>query len=93
MSTPARGRIRLLMLFLPGVLAVRNGFVKAGTQQEALQRLNASFNRVLNDPELRSRPALRGVEFTGGSLEQMNAFLRAESERWARVARVTGMRG
>jgi len=66
--------------------------VRAGTPREVMQTLNTSFNKVLNSPEFRNRPALSGVELVGGSVDQANAFVRSEMELWGRVAKATGMK-
>ena len=65
---------------------------KAGTPGDVVAKLNASMNKAINDPELRARPSMRGIEFVGGSPEQADAFTRSEIERWAKLVKATGMK-
>lgn len=64
-----------------------------GTPPAIVSRLNAEINRAMQDPELRERLGSQGVDFTGGSADVADRFLRGEIERWARVAKTTGMKG
>lgn len=60
---------------------------------EVLRRLNAEVNKAIADPEVRERLGSQGVDFVGGSAADAEKFIRSELERWARVARTTGMKG
>ena len=60
---------------------------------EVLRRLNAEVNKAIADPEVRDRLGSQGVDFVGGSAADAEKFIRSELERWARVARTTGMKG
>jgi tripartite-type tricarboxylate transporter receptor subunit TctC len=64
----------------------------AHTPAEVVAPLNAGINKALQDPELRQRFAAQGVETVGGPPEKLDAFLRAESERWTKVVAATGMK-
>lgn len=64
-----------------------------GTPPAIVQRLNAEINKAMQDAELRDRLGNQGVDLVGGSPEQADRFLRGEIERWARVAKTTGMKG
>lgn len=64
-----------------------------GTPPEVLKRLNAEINKAMQDPEVRDRLGKQGVDFVGGTPEEADKFLRSEVERWARVAKTTGMKG
>ena len=57
-----------------------------------VQTLNAEINKVLNDADVRARFLTQGVEVVGGTPEQADAFLRAESERWKNVFAATGIK-
>jgi len=65
----------------------------AQTPREIVARLNAEFNKAINDAELRSRLSSQGVEFVGGSAEQADSFIRAEVSRWQKIVKATGMSG
>jgi tripartite-type tricarboxylate transporter receptor subunit TctC len=60
---------------------------------EVLRRLNAEVNKAIQDPEVRERLGSQGVDFVGGSAAEAEKFIRSELDRWARVARTTGMKG
>ena len=64
-----------------------------GMRAEVVRKLNAEINKAIQDPDLRERLGSQGVDFAGGSPEDADKFLRGEIERWARVARTTGMKG
>jgi len=73
----------------PGYSAVGwNGlFVPAGTPKEVVARLNAEVNAVLKLPDVREKVAQQGAEVVGGTPEQFTAFIRAETQKWAKVIR------
>lgn len=67
-------------------------FAPAGTPREIIALLNAEVNRAIREPDVRTKLGSQGVEFTGGTPEQAEAFLRAEMKRWAQLAKATGMK-
>jgi tripartite-type tricarboxylate transporter receptor subunit TctC len=69
-----------------GVLAPR------GTPAEIVARVNAEMQRVLHDPAFQQQLAGMGVATMGGSAEAFTAYLRSETERWAKVVRDSGAR-
>ena len=68
-------------------------FAPAGTPKDILQRLNAEVNKAIADPELRRTLGEQGVEFTGGTPEQADAFVNGEIERWGKIIKTRGMTG
>jgi len=64
-----------------------------GMPPEVVRRLNVEVNKAIQDPELRERLGNQGVDFVGGTPEEADRFIRSEIERWARVAKATGMKG
>lgn len=60
---------------------------------EIVRRLNAEVNRAIQDPAVRDRLGSQGVDFVGGTPAEAEKFVRGEIERWARVAKTTGMKG
>jgi len=64
-----------------------------GMPPEVVRRLNAEVNKAMQDPELRERLGSQGVDLVGGTPEEADKFIRSEIERWARVAKATGMKG
>lgn len=45
-------------------------------------RLNAEIDRALDDPSLRERLTVQGLEVAGGSVQQFAEFFRRGTERW-----------
>ena len=65
-------------------------FVPAGTPSEVISRLNAEINRGLKLPDVRDKLANVGAEAVGTSPEELAKFVRAESEKFARLIKVSG---
>ena len=55
-----------------------------------MRRLAAEVTDILRLPELRDRMLALGAEPAGGTPEELEAFARAEFEKWRRVVRETG---
>lgn len=68
-------------------------FAPANTPKDVMQRLNAEANKALNDPELRASLGAQGVELTGGTSADADAFVNAEIDRWGKIIKTTGMKG
>jgi tripartite-type tricarboxylate transporter receptor subunit TctC len=64
----------------------------AGTPREVITRLNAEFNKALQNPELRKRLGDEGADPTGGTPEQFAALIRNDIPRWGRVVKDSGAR-
>jgi tripartite-type tricarboxylate transporter receptor subunit TctC len=60
----------------------------AKTPAATIERLNAAVNKSL--PELRERYAGIGADTAGGSAAEFNAYLKSETEKWARVVKLSG---
>ena len=59
----------------------------AATPKPILAKLNADLTRVLNAPDTLRRLAEQGVDAAPSTPEQFAAFIKAETEKWARVVR------
>ena len=80
---------------LPGVeIEIWLGaFAPKGTPQEAVTRLTADINRVLEMPEVRERIAPGGIgEPKGGTPERLGNLVRSEITKWAGVVKESGAR-
>src|SRR5215467_9115341 len=64
----------------------------AGTQREIVARLHVAIVRALRDAEVGKRLAADGAEPVGNSPEEFAAFIKSESEKWARVAHEAGIK-
>ena len=62
----------------------------AGMPAEIVQRLNTEIAKALRDPEVQSNFRSAGVDATSMGPQELNAFMRAEYEKWGRVVRDTG---
>ena len=61
-----------------------------GMPAEIVQRLNGEIDKALRDPEVQANFRAAGVEATSMGPQELNAFMRAEHEKWGRVVRETG---
>ena len=62
----------------------------AGVPADIVQRLSAEIAKALRDPEVQSNFRSAGVDATSMGTQELNAFMRAEYEKWGRVVRETG---
>jgi tripartite-type tricarboxylate transporter receptor subunit TctC len=67
-------------------------FVPAGTPREVVDRLHAEFTRALAAPDVREKMLSLGAEPVGSRPEEFAAYIRRESEKYARVIRASGAR-
>ena len=66
--------------------------VPAGTSREIVERLNRELNVILAQPLTRELIASTGSEVGGGTPEAFGAFIRSETEKWAKVVKQAGIR-
>ena len=66
-------------------------FAAAGTPQPIVQKLNAEFIRAMNVPEVKKQIEASGYQVVGSTPAQLDAHLRAEIVRWARVVKAAGV--
>ncbi len=65
--------------------------VPAGTPQSAVNKLNAAFAKVVQDPAVRDGLAAQGLEPAPAfTTEQLATYMRAESARWKDVIAKSG---
>ena len=62
----------------------------AGTPEAIVERLHAEAVRALRDPKVQQRLAEQGAEAVGSSPAEYDAFIRSETEKWARVIKESG---
>jgi tripartite-type tricarboxylate transporter receptor subunit TctC len=67
-------------------------WTRAGVPAPIVERLNAALNTMLEQPEVRSRLESVGSEPAGGSVSQVQSFVRSEREKWGKVIREAGIR-
>ena len=64
----------------------------SGTPKDILDKTYTDVARVLGTPELRNRIADMSATVVGNTPEQFGATIKADSAKWARAIRETGMR-
>jgi tripartite-type tricarboxylate transporter receptor subunit TctC len=64
----------------------------AGTPKDVVAKLNAEFNRALQQPDLRKKLADQGAEPVGGTPAQFADLIRADIVRWGKVVKESGAR-
>jgi tripartite-type tricarboxylate transporter receptor subunit TctC len=67
-------------------------FAPKGTPKEAIARLNSEINKILGEPETRQKLLDAGANVTPLSTEQFAAFVTAESAKYERIIRETGVK-
>jgi tripartite-type tricarboxylate transporter receptor subunit TctC len=66
-------------------------FAAAGTPQPIVQKLNTEFIRAMNVPEVKERVEALGYQVVGSTPAQLDAHVRSEITRWARVVKEAGV--
>jgi tripartite-type tricarboxylate transporter receptor subunit TctC len=61
-----------------------------GMPADIVQRLYTEISKALREPELQANFRSGGVEATSMGPQELNAYMRAEYEKWGRVVRETG---
>jgi tripartite-type tricarboxylate transporter receptor subunit TctC len=77
---------------LPGfsVLSISGVVVPSATPREVVRKASADINRALAASDLVERMAQQGMEPSGNTPEQFDAFIRAEIDKWAKVVKASG---
>ena len=65
-------------------------FAPAGTPTQTIRTLNAAIRQALDEPALREQLQAAGALAVAGSPEDLARHVAAESEKWAKVVRVSG---
>lgn len=67
-------------------------FAPRGTPNDVIARLNGEINKILAEPETRQKLLDAGANVVPMSTDEFAAFVRAESERYERIIRLTGVK-
>ncbi len=70
----------------------RGLIVPAGTPRDAILKLNAATNKVLQMPAVRKRFTDNDGEVLGGTPEEYGRIIRAELDKWGKVIRNAGIK-
>jgi tripartite-type tricarboxylate transporter receptor subunit TctC len=68
-------------------------FLPARTPRPIADRLAAELARTAQSPDVMKRLAADGTETVGSTPEEFTALLKAETARWSRVVKETGIKG
>ena len=63
-----------------------------GLPQDVVVKLNGEVHRVLALPEVKERLASQGAEVLISTPQEFGAFIVSETEKWARVVKISGAR-
>jgi tripartite-type tricarboxylate transporter receptor subunit TctC len=65
--------------------------VPAGTPRPIIDKLNATLNKVIADPEIAKKLSELGVERVGGTPEQFGTYLKAKVDEMAIIAKAANL--
>jgi tripartite-type tricarboxylate transporter receptor subunit TctC len=66
--------------------------VRAGTPKAVVDKIQSDTARVLNKPEVKARLEGLGLEIVGSTPEQFEAFVRAETAKWAQLIKAASIK-
>jgi len=67
-------------------------FAPAGTPKPIIDKLNKEINAVLLDPQLKENLLAQGIDLEGSTPEALQAFVKGEIEKWARVMKTSNIK-
>jgi tripartite-type tricarboxylate transporter receptor subunit TctC len=62
----------------------------AGLPKDVVAKLNAAFNKAIEDPEVKRKLAAQGADVRGSTPEAFGAYIRSETVRWGKVVKESG---
>ena len=65
-------------------------FTQAKTPKPIVARLNAETVKALNSADLKERLTLQGLDVTPSTADELQAFVKSETLKWAKVAKDSG---
>jgi tripartite-type tricarboxylate transporter receptor subunit TctC len=68
-------------------------YAPAKTSAATVQQINTAINNALKAPDVRERFLKLGLEPSGGSVADLAAIMKRDTERWAPVVKASGFRG
>lgn len=78
---------------LPGYEATQwfGVLAPAGTPRGIIDRLHKEITAALKSPEVRKQLGTEGAQIVASTPDQFAAYIRSETEKWARVVKAAGM--
>jgi tripartite-type tricarboxylate transporter receptor subunit TctC len=79
---------------VPGYEAVQwyGVLAPAGTPRPIVDRLHAEVAKALQQRDVREKLSTDGAEAVGNTPEQFAAYIKAETEKWAKVVKAAGIK-
>ena len=62
----------------------------AGTPKDIVAKLNAEIRKIMNRPDVKDRLAAQGAESVTDTPQEFQAYLKAETQKWAKVVKFSG---
>lgn len=63
----------------------------ANMPKDVIEKLNAEINAILKQPDVVEKIASQGGDIIGGTTAQFVTFLKADSEKWAKIVKDAGI--
>jgi len=67
-------------------------YVRAGTPQDIVTKLNTEFVKILRTQEIKERFRSQGTEVVGGTTGELADYLQKEMRKWSKTAKEAGAR-
>ncbi len=67
-------------------------FAPAGTPKDVVAKINADFNQVMRDPDVKQRLYVAGAEANPGTPDDLAKLLQAEMDKWAKVVKAANIK-
>ena len=67
-------------------------FAPTGVKPDIIERINAEIGKLMNAPEAKSKLAQVGLDAATGTPAELATFVRAETDKWARVIKEADIR-
>jgi tripartite-type tricarboxylate transporter receptor subunit TctC len=64
----------------------------AGLPPAITDRISGDTQRIMRQPEVRQALVSQGFEVVGGTPDEFASFIRAETDKWTRIVKLTGAR-
>ena len=64
----------------------------AGTPAAIIARMSGEIAKMAKNPEAREHAAEQGLELVGSTPQELDAYIRGQMAKFARVVKATGMR-
>jgi tripartite-type tricarboxylate transporter receptor subunit TctC len=66
--------------------------VPAGTPRPVIDRLHQELTRALRAPDMKERLTSLGLNGVGSTPEEFGAYIKSETEKWAKVIKAMGIK-